>query len=207
MINYDKYLYVNICDYLNRNESELGEEALNNLFSIFSCPMNSDVEIFLKQNAIEFAKKSQSITYLVFSNTEVPILLGYFALTIKPLTIRGDAGLSRTVIRKIARVSEYDYESGTFSLAAYLIAQIGKNYAVDKEKRISGVELMNIALHVIMDIKYQLGGMVVFLEAENEPKLLSFYESPDVYFRKFDKRQSKSYKTEEHTLIQLLRIL
>ena len=49
------------------------------------------------------------------------------------------------------------------------------------------------------------GGMVAFLEAENEEKLLSFYR--DNRFSQFDTRQAESDTDEPHELVQLLRLL
>ena len=63
----DKYFTVNIRAYLDKDEpTYIGEESLYDLLSDFSCPKNPDVEYFLLHNAIEFTKKDQSITYLVF---------------------------------------------------------------------------------------------------------------------------------------------
>ena len=36
---------------------EIGEEPVKELLSNFSCPLNKDVEIFLKQKAIEVSKQ------------------------------------------------------------------------------------------------------------------------------------------------------
>ena len=48
----DEYTAVNIRDYLLDNHSEItGEQILINLFSGFSCPLNPNVEKFLKENA------------------------------------------------------------------------------------------------------------------------------------------------------------
>ena len=49
------------------------------------------------------------------------------------------------------------------------------------------------------------GGVVAFLEAENEEKLLSFYR--DNRFSQFDTRQIVADTDESHELIQLLRLL
>ena len=63
----DKYFTVNIRAYLDKDEpTYIGEESLYDLLSDFSCPKNPDEEYFLLHNAIEFTKKEQSITYLVF---------------------------------------------------------------------------------------------------------------------------------------------
>ena len=47
--------------------------------------------------------------------------------------------------------------------------------------------------------------MVVFLEANNEEKLLSFYW--DNKFRQFDTRLTASKETDPHELVQLFRLL
>ena len=57
----------NIREYLSvRDDKDLGEEELQELLSEFSCEKNPDVEKFLKQRSLEFTKKNQSVTYLVF---------------------------------------------------------------------------------------------------------------------------------------------
>lgn len=89
-------------------------------------------------------------------------------------------------------------------MAAYLIAQLGKNYAIEKEKRISGTELLELAWIIIQKLQYWVGGIIVFLEAYNEKKLLSFYQNN--HFRQFDTRQTHNIN-EPHELIQLLRLL
>ena len=67
----DKFSYINIREYLIRdNSNEIGEADLKEAISDFSCPRNPDVEHFLKNNAIEFTKKNQSVTYLVLSNED-----------------------------------------------------------------------------------------------------------------------------------------
>ena len=61
-----KYTVFNIREYLNGNNEELGEDDLRQVLSEFSCEKNPDVERFAKEQSIEFAKKQQSVTYLVF---------------------------------------------------------------------------------------------------------------------------------------------
>ncbi len=97
-------------------------------------------------------------------------LLGYFALTIKPITMSGEP-FSNTVRKKLSRVSTLNEEEHTYSLAAYLIAQLGKNYADGANERITGAELVALAVNQIELLQYQAGGMVIFLEANNEDKL------------------------------------
>ncbi len=122
----NRYTVFNIREYLNGQNEGLGEDDLLQILSEFSCEKNLDVEKFAKEQAIEFAKKQQSVTYLVFSSEDAE-LVGYFAITIKPITVNAEP-FSNTAKRKLARVSELNEQNHTYNLAAYLIAQLGKNY-------------------------------------------------------------------------------
>ena len=203
MTEKNKYRIINIRRYIGNENPELGEDELLQILSEFSCPMNPDVERFLKHSSIEFTKKNQSVTYLVFSVADGK-LLGYFTLALKPLTVRGET-VSNTVKRKLLRVSELDKKSDTYTMSAYLIAQLGKNYSEKDGKMITGAELLGLAWDKIKATQYMFGGMVTFLEAENEEKLLSFYR--ENRFSQFDTRQTASDAEESHELVQLLRLL
>ncbi len=203
MLETNKYSVVNIRRYLNSDNPKLGESRLLQVLSGFSCPRNPDVERFLKKSSVEFTKKNQSVTYLVFDISSMG-LVGYFTLALKPLTVRGEA-VSNTVKRKLLRVSELDKNSDTYTMSAYLIAQIGKNFTGDAEKKITGEELLELAWNKIKEMQYLGGGMVTFLEAENAEKLLAFYKANR--FSQFDTRQTASDTDEPHELVQLLRLL
>lgn len=196
----DKFYVVNIRKYLALGDDiKAGEPALKKLLSGFSCPVNSDVERFLKKNAIDFTKKNQSVTYLVFSKKNGN-LLGYFSLALKSLTVKGKM-VSKTTKKKLLRISEFDENTDSYKMSAYLLAQLGKNYAnIDLE--ITGEELLKLALSIVEETQYMLGGMVVFLETERKAKLLDFYNRYG--FRQFDVRKRYDSKND---LIQLLRLL
>lgn len=195
----------NIREYLSaEDDKDLGEEELRGFLSEFSCEKNPDVERFLKQQSIEFTKKHQSVTYLVFSNEDAA-LVGYFTLAIKPIRIDA-SGFSNTMKRKIARVSESDETNNTYTLSAYLIAQLGKNFADGANDKVTGEQLLQAAVDTIKELQYMAGGMVIFLEAENEEKLMKFYEEKNG-FKRFATKDTKSDTTDAYTLIQLLKVL
>ena len=112
---------------------------------------------------------------------------------------------SNTVRRKLARFSEIDRSEQTYNIAAYLIAQLGKNYSDRAKGRITGQELLEAAIRQLQILQYQVGGMVAFVEADNNEKLLSFYENYG--FKRFDARQIASQTDEPRELVQLLRLL
>ena len=182
---------------------EAKRESLEDTISEFTCPRNPDIERFLKNSAVEFTKKSQSVTYFAFSREDAE-LLGYFTLTVKPLTVEASK-MSKTVIRKLERVSRLDEASQTYTTAAYLIAQLGKNYTGGANERISGGELLGLAWDVVRRSQYTLGGVIAFVEAEEHERLLSFYQ--DNGFRQFDRRVSPDAPGKPHDLVQMLRML
>lgn len=195
----EKFIVVNIKEYIKLGDQ--GINALKKIFSKFNCNKNKDVEHFLLNQSIEFSKKNQSVTYLIL-NQNNGLILGYFTITIKPIIVHGEC-FSKNIQRKFARVSEQNTSDGTYNMSAYLIAQIGKNFHDDVRLAITGKRLLEIALDKIMELQYMVGGMVVFLEADNNEKLMKFYELENG-FKRFDVRQTKD---EKHTLVQLLKVL
>lgn len=200
----DRFFCLNIRDCFSPgSEPVIGESDLREILSDFSSPMNRDVEAFLKENAIEFAKKHQSVTYLVFSSSTLD-LVGYFSITVKPVIVDA-ANLSNTARRKLDRISKYNDKSNSYTVAAYLIAQFGRNYNDAVTCPITGTELMDYAISKLYDIQYALGGMMVYLECEDKEALLNFYQKKNG-FRIFGER-SLGGADEPERLLQLMNFL
>lgn len=169
----ESYKVVNVKEYIDKNKSTYVEEQeLHELLSSFSCPLNTDVEDFLRNNAIDFTKKDQSITYLVFNDEND--LVGYFSLASKPISVMVDS-VSKSMAKKLSRVSVLNKENNTYTASAYLIAQLGKNFALPEDERIDGATLLEFALETVQTVKYFLGGVIVFLECEDVKALMDFY--------------------------------
>lgn len=79
----EKYESVNILDIMKIS----GEGGVKNDLSDFSCPTNTEIEHFVRNNSIEFAKKKMSITYLVLDAEHDSDLAGIGSLTHKSITI------------------------------------------------------------------------------------------------------------------------
>ena len=156
-------------------EAILGHDDLERLIGSFSCPVNAEVENFLKTKALQSSRLSASQTYLVCSD-RTGLLLGYFTLLLKTYTVKA-ASLSSANRRLISRFAEED-AAGNFNAAVYLIAQIGKNFAIAKENQIRGCDLLARAEDEFRFIKKRVGGKLVMVERESDrPKLLDFYNS------------------------------
>ena len=193
-----KFSCTNILDFIEA--LNISEQNLYSQLQDFECTPNRDVENFLKKNAIEFTKKHQSVTYLVYPVDEA-LTVGYFALTIKPLTIRRTDIPSNTIKRMIERMCRLDEITQSYTLAAYLIAQLGKNFCDGINELISGRELLNIALEVVKDMQYRAGGTVVFIETDDSPKLLDFYQAN--HFHLLEERKD----TSSGELVQMFRVI
>lgn len=203
----DRYQIFNIRALLDKNsEAYIGETRANELLSSFSCPQNPDVEYFLMHNAIEFTKKDQAITYLVVDkeNEEDKAFVGYFSIAMKPISVHANI-LSKTAEKKLARVSSLNESVMSYTTAAYLIAQLGKNYTIPKEKQIDGKMLLDFATDKILDLKYSLGGVMEFLECEDNEFLLDFYKSNS--FKEFNTRVASHKSGDKYTLHQLLKLI
>ncbi len=186
---------VNVLDLIN----VMGEEETVNIINTFSSPINPSIENYLKKNAINFSKQHVSMTYLVIDN-EKGLLLGYFTLALKPASFMTE-NISKSFRKKLLRYGKMS-EDNIYDTAAYLIAQFGKNYAMEPDERIDGTVLMDIAVDAIGIARHWVGGGVIFLDCQEEPKLLDFYENK-VKFVPFGKRFSLSDKTE---YIQMVRV-
>ena len=197
----DSFDVLNIWNFLKSDNQKLGEDTLREYLSEFSCPLNPDVERFLKEQAVDFARKHQAVTYLLVSN-EDNALLGYFSIAIKPIVISAEP-FSNTVKRKFARFSEISKDDQTYNISSYLIAQLGKNFSEDVADRITGRRLLDAAVEQLQIIQRLAGGMVSFVEAENREKLLAFYENYG--YKRFSTRFTSA--GDSHELIQLLKLI
>ena len=54
----NNFIVLNIREYLENDDGRLGEDRLLQFLSGFSCPLNRDVERFLKQQSVKFAKET-----------------------------------------------------------------------------------------------------------------------------------------------------
>ena len=197
------YKIVNLQVFVN----EIGEEFVKSYLSDFSCPLNKDVENFLKYKAIEFSKQGLSQTHLVMaSHKKQAVLVGYFTLANKNISI-SNKGLSATSKKRIAKFAMYYPQIKKYVLTAPLIAQLGKNYANNYNQLITGDELLAIACDKVKSIQLDLGGKYVYLECEDNPKLIDFYRENG--FCEFDKRELDREETDVpgDVLIQMIKYL
>lgn len=133
-------------------------------------------------------------------------LVGDFSITMKPVTVNV-RGMSNSVKRKLSRLSRLDQNTDSYTVSAYLIAQLGRNYSEEVKFPITGKMLMNFVIDTLHEIQRQLGGIMVYLECEEKESLIRFYRDQNG-FRIFGERMTEEVeKGESHKLLQLLNFL
>ena len=179
----------------------VGEAALSSTLSGFAVPMNTEVEDFIRNKALQATKLKSSISYLVVDE-DLADVLGYFTLLVKPFTIQAKQ-LSSQNRRLIARFSEENPETGDYTASVYLIAQIGKNYSIQDELQISGNDLLNLALDKLRAAQDLIGGKLVLVEREaDREKLLKFYNGNG--FKSCNGRYDKKDQLQYDQMIRVL---
>ncbi|MCI6158173.1 MAG: N-acetyltransferase [Selenomonadaceae bacterium] len=186
-------------------------EKIESMLSDFSCPLNKDVESFLRTKAIIFAQQQLASTYLVFSSfREKMVLVGYFALTQKYIHVdlRKSGGISSKLRHRLNKFATYIPEIKKHQIIAPLIGQLGKNYANHYDELVSGRELLKLACDTVAEAQRILGGKVVYLECEDVPSLKKFYSENG--FFEFGKRCLDVDEKDTiygHYLVQFLKYL
>lgn len=167
----DGYVIINLRDMVQA----IGEDKTSKILSDFQCPMAPDVECFLRQKALQFHKSAISSTFLVFTSYKNEnVLVGYYALANKVLTIQAGS-ISQTIMRRIEKFGEYDALKRVTTIPSPLIGQLGKNFYNSYDQLISGDELLSLALDSVKQALSILSGKTVYIECENNQKLVDFY--------------------------------
>ena len=143
---------------------QIGKDRVKKILSTFSCPLNKDIEYFLKHTALEMSKQEVTPTHLVFTSYQgKQVLIGYFSLTLKSMKIY-KSKITNTCFKRIRKFGTDDVDHKGCTIPAPLIAQLGKNFTNEYNKLISGDELLKLAIDKVSLFQQQLGGKVVYIE-------------------------------------------
>jgi len=187
---------------------EIGERQTKGALSDFSCGLNRDVEYFLREKSIEFAKQHISQTHLVMAPVESELVIaGYFALANKSIQIN-EKSVSNSLFKRILKFGKYEPEQQLCSVSAPLIGQLGKNYKYSQHNLITGNELLKLACEKLRIVQEIIGGKIIYLECEDKQKLKDFYESNGfiIFGKRFYDTGEEHNQAGEHYL-QLLKYM
>ncbi len=102
-------------------------------------------------------------------------LVGYYTITSKVISVERSV-LSNTEAKKLKSQGIFDDVKQEYTISAPLIAQLGKNFTDGNDTLISGSDLLQLAVNKIRKIQKEIGGRFMYLECEDNEKLLYFYK-------------------------------
>lgn len=163
------------------------DNELQRILSSFSCDKDEDIEMFLRNKAVEFEKLSKSRTYLICNQTQLEdpgetneaiTIYGYISLAIKILTI--PESTSNRIRKELDGYSAKIHGEQICDFPCYLIGQLSKNSNILKNP-LKGSELIDFACDVIAASVEAVGGRYIMIECRDNQKLINFYE--DNFFK------------------------
>ncbi|MBE6397691.1 MAG: hypothetical protein E7046_11865 [Lentisphaerae bacterium] len=186
---------------IDKLAKKVGDRVLSSTLAQFSIPLNKEVEDFIRNKALQATKLKSSITY-VLVDEDIAEVIGYFTLLVKPFTIPASC-LSSTNRRLISRFSEVNEETGNYTASVFLLAQIGKNYAIQRQYQVSGRDLLEVALDKLRAVQDLIGGKLVLIERETERmKLHDFYKANG--FKSWNSRYDKNDNVQYDQMIRVI---
>jgi hypothetical protein len=168
---------VSLDDLLSALKTEEIKAIFNDFISINQDDSPHDVELFLKTKAIDFERTAIATTYLVFDEG-TNILLGFFSLANKPLTMskKNFEGLSKKQQKSLRHSGRQI--GNKFQVNSYLIGQLGKNYSEsvqNAEYKLNGKELLDLAYGKVLEASKIIKAKYVWIECEDIQYLKTFY--------------------------------
>lgn len=151
------------------------DKIVQKILEQFKSREKNSIEEFLHNKAITFEKNSLSATHLIYDNKGEK-LLGYFTLANKSLII------SKKELNKMSKNQQKKFlqsgrilENGSCIVNSFLVAQIGKNYNIENEDMIKGLDILELIRKMLLIVKEIINTKYVWLECEDNKKLIDFY--------------------------------
>lgn len=160
----------------------------------FSCARNKEVEGFLHNNATRFEKDHIGRTYFVVnadSNDDISIH-AYFTLTFREIELKDGNDVPKTQVQKMDGINK-----NAKSIKAYLIGQLARNHEITP-KMVNLSLILQHVYDVLRDAQRLVGGRVVFLECDDNQKIVDQYKENGFAYLQ---------KTKDDNQIQMYRLL
>jgi hypothetical protein len=171
-------------------------ELLERMIKEFSCARDSDVEFFLKYNAISYEQKGISRTYLYLTEAIPRRIAAYFAVGITATSFQN--------ISKSRKSKVLGFKPGRDTkdhFGGIIVGQLARADGFNPSD-INGKEIIKGAEYIIERGREYLGGKIVYIDCR-EP-LIKFYtengyslvvssQYPNGYYKMYSKRPAKAY--------------
>lgn len=178
---------------LNQLLDVFGEQKISLLLSHFKSK-NSDVENYIKNQAIQFENAGLSRTKLIFKEyKKQKVVVGFFSLSCKSLILsqKNWEKLSSGTRRKLMPM-KYNEKHDYYTICSILLGQLSKNFLYADGNLIKGKELLESVYKTIRKISNLVGGQILYLEAEDNEKINEFYTNNGFSFLKEKKFKNNS---------------
>lgn len=149
-----------------------GKDDVEKVLSDFSCPINSDVEMFMRFKAYPYECAGMARTYLVTAQDHDNVygVCAIYSVTTKSISIskRMNAKSRRTAFGTTYAVGN--------PINAILIGQLSKNFNHGNNQYITGELLMSLIIEHVKNMDVLVPSVSVYVECEDKPELKRYYE-------------------------------
>lgn len=151
---------------------KFGKQTASDALSKFSCPLNKDVEEFMRQKAVPYERAGMARTYLVVAQDRQTThgICAIYSLTTKSISI---SQKMNSKSRKLAFGTTYAVGN---PVNAILIGQLSKNYQDGNNQYISGELLMSLIIDLVRKMDVLVPSVSVYVECEDKQCLRNYYE-------------------------------
>lgn len=146
---------------------KLSREEINDILANFSCPLDKNIEEFIRNKAYDFEYHDLSRTFLIYCEDE---LCGIFSLAMSEVNV--DSSLTRKEKKELFGTT---YSLGK-RIPAHLIGQIAKNYHNGNDKLIRGDQILDFAKNYVILANELTPAPVIRVDCFDKKELTSFYE-------------------------------
>lgn len=176
---------------LERASSLGSTKCLTDALNCFRCSKDKDIEVFLRERAVEFLKRGWCSVYLVldedaFDNGDLKII-AYFTLSNKVLDLP-ESDVSKSKVKDVSGIKNAEY------VHFILIGQLGKFISDDFTAGITSNEILEYAFEVIYNVNYLIPCRCALVECSSEEKIHDVYKSYGFVYFQYDGSHHQFYK-------------
>lgn len=147
-------------------ENTTKEDVLEALSS-FSCPLDKNIEEFVREKAYNFETHDLSRTFLIYDNDK---FCGIFTLAMSKVDV--NSNLTRREKKELFGTT---YSLGK-TIPAHLIGQISKNFTNNLDELITGKEILDNAKNYIYVANDLTPAPIIRVDCAKKEELAEFYK-------------------------------
>lgn len=175
---------------MSKASEQQGDEQLQEALFLFKNALDSDIEFFMQNKAVDYENKGLSTTYLSLNVAMLEQnrlqIEGFFTLSHKSIEFAEDAPK-----KKIKEVAGFKDRTSTHVI---LIGQLGKYIGGNRQSLTCGQELLSDAFGIIEKSSQLIVCRAVLVECSDEEKVHQFYERNGFTYLQHDGQHHQFFK-------------